>query len=52
MQSDSVEVIKTVVRRCVQNEYTEKKGAVQIMNVQCTDLKQMYRLKHYRTHMY
>ena len=52
MQNDFTKIIKTVVKRCVQDKYTGRKRAVQIMNVQCTDSKQMYRSKHYRTHIH
>ena len=41
-----------MIKKYVQNKHTGRKEAVQIMNVQYTDLKQMYRLKHYRTHVH
>ena len=40
MQNDFTEIIKTVVRKCVQNKHIEKKEAVQITNVQ---MKTMYK---------
>ena len=52
MQNDSAEIIKTVIKRCVQDKHIGRKGAVQIMNVQCTDSKQMYRSKHHGTRVH
>ena len=34
MQNNSAEIIKIVVKKCVQNKHTERKRAVQITNVQ------------------